>query len=156
MKLRVYVDTSVVGGKFEDRFAVASNRFWDAVMDGELRILVSPLLEEEVNDAPQPVRSFFRSIPESVIERIPMLVEIDDLADRYITEQVVGKSSRSDCLHIAFASVYRADVVVSWNFRHIVNINRIRGYHSVNIKLGYPLVEIRTPNEVVNYENDDR
>ncbi len=52
--------------------------------------------------------------------------------------------------HIAVATLGRVDVVVSWNFKHIVNLNRIRLYNSVNLKLGYPMIEIRSPREVLD------
>jgi hypothetical protein len=73
----------------------------------------------------------------------------------YIEENVVGKTSRADCQHIAMATIYRADVLVSWNFKHIVNLERIRGYNSVNLRAGYQMTEIRTPKETFIYEETD-
>jgi predicted nucleic acid-binding protein len=75
------------------------------------------------------------------------------LGDTYIADNVVGKTSREDCFHIALATKYKADVLVSWNFKHIVNVMRIRGYNAVNIKLGYSTIDIRSPKEIINYEN---
>ena len=75
------------------------------------------------------------------------------LGDTYIAENVVGKTSREDCFHIALATIHKVDVLVSWTFKHIINIARIRGYNAVNIKLGYTEIEIRSPKEIVNYEN---
>jgi hypothetical protein len=77
------------------------------------------------------------------------------LADKYISENVVGKTSRDDCIHIALATLNRADVLISWNFKHIVNLQRIRGYNSVNLKHNYPAIEIRSPKEMIDYENID-
>jgi hypothetical protein len=74
-----------------------------------------------------------------------------DLADIYIRENVVGKTSREDCIHIALATIFKADVLFSWNFKHIVNLNRIRGYNSVNLKSGYPIIEIRSPLDLIEY-----
>ena len=76
------------------------------------------------------------------------------MADTYISEKVVGKTSLEDCRHIALATIYKVDVVASWNFKHIVNIERIRGYNSINIKNGYKQLEIRSPREFEKYEND--
>lgn len=76
-----------------------------------------------------------------------------ELANEYIKENVVGKTSMSDCIHIALATLNHADVLVSWNFKHIVNVHRIRGYNSVNYKLGYKILEIRTPREILEYED---
>jgi hypothetical protein len=75
--------------------------------------------------------------------------EAIDLADKYISENVVGKTSRPDCLHIAIATLHNADVLASWNFKHIVNITRIRGYNGVNYMNGYKMLEIRTPREII-------
>jgi hypothetical protein len=74
-----------------------------------------------------------------------------DLADKYISEKVVGRTSLEDCRHIALATVNRVDALASWNFKHIVNLSRIKGYNSVNLKMGYPTLEIRTPQELVSY-----
>ena len=76
------------------------------------------------------------------------------MADEYINEKVVGQTSYADCLHIALATIYRADFLISWNFKHIVNVLRIRGYNSINIKNGYTQLEIRSPREFAKYEND--
>ena len=77
-----------------------------------------------------------------------------ELAEQYITAGVIGAAKRVDAQHIATATVHRVDVLVSWNFKHIVNLERIRGYNSVNLRNGYPLLEIRTPQEVLSYGED--
>ncbi len=147
---RVYVDTSVVGGLFDKEFDWQTEPFWNAVRNGELTVVVSDLLERELKGAPEHVLDFFRLLPEAQIERIITTDESDYLAAQYIAENVVGKSSLDDCKHIAMATIAKADVLVSWNFKHVVNVSRIRGYNSVNMKLGYPQIEIRTPYEVIN------
>lgn len=147
---RVYVDTSVVGGTFDNDFQWQTAPFWEAVRNGNIVVIASNLLAEEIKGAPQHIRNFIASLPESQIERVVSTEESDNLAKRYIDEKVVGKSSFDDCKHIALATIANADVLVSWNFKHIVNVNRIRGYNSVNMKLGYQQIDIRTPFEVIN------
>ena len=71
------------------------------------------------------------------------------------TVAVVGPSSMADCFHIAIATIQKADLLVSWNFKHIVNIERIHGYNAVNLKNGYHTLEIRNPREAFDYEADD-
>ena len=71
-----------------------------------------------------------------------------------ITEKVVGKTSLEDCRHIALATINKVDVLASWNFKHIVNLDRIKGYNSVNLKLGYQMIEIRSPKDLINYGNE--
>lgn len=82
-----------------------------------------------------------------------MTEESIKLADTYIAEKVVGKTSLEDCRHIALATINRVDVLASWNFKHIVNLDRIKGYNSVNYKLGYPMIEIRSPKDLLHYED---
>ena len=149
---RIYVDSSAVSGVFDYHMPERVEQvklFWQSLVDGKIRILASDVLGKEQEYAPQHVRDFFAALPESQIERVFSTDESDALAERYIAEGVVGESSLDDCKHIALATIHRADVLVSWNFKHIVNINRIRGYNSVNLRLGYPVIEIRTPAEVI-------
>ncbi len=75
------------------------------------------------------------------------------MATEYITEKVIGVTSYADCLHIALVTIYQADLLVSWNFKYVVNVDRIRGYNSINIKNGYKLLDIRSPRELINYGN---
>ncbi len=73
----------------------------------------------------------------------------DELARRYLTEGILKANMLADAQHIAMATVANVDALVSWNFRHVVNLPRIHGYHRVNAKLGYPTLEIRSPREVL-------
>jgi hypothetical protein len=91
-------------------------------------------------------------IPPNFQEHIELTEEASDLARLYIQQGVLGETKRVDAQHIAMATIARVDVLVSWNFKHIVNLERIRGYNSVNLKAGYPLLEIRTPREVIGYD----
>ena len=88
-------------------------------------------------------------IPNDQIEFIDSTIEAENLADLYIHEKVVGHTSRADCLHIAMATLNNADILISWNFKHIVNVHRIRGYNSVNYRQGYKMLEIRSPREIL-------
>jgi hypothetical protein len=105
----------------------------------------------ELIQAPKHVNELLLKYSSDRFERIELTEEIMNLADRYITEKVVGRTSLEDCRHIALATVNRVDVLASWNFKHIVNLDRIKGYNSVNLRLGYPTIEIRTPQELVSY-----
>lgn len=152
---RVYVDTSVIGGQFDVEFSAGTIPFFESVIKGEINIIVSDLLEAELLRAPEQIRQFLKDILETFIERIKLSEESANLADKYIEAKVVGKTSRADCQHIAMATVVNADVLVSWNFKHIVNLDKIRGYNGINYLLGYNMIEIRTPKEIINYENNN-
>lgn len=150
---RIYIDTSVFGGYFDKEFEKDTKPFFDKLIEDEIKVLISEVLELEIYRAPDFIQDFFESLPVKLIERVELTDEIQELADTYIHENVVGKSSRADCQHIAFATVNKADVLVSWNFKHLVNLEKIRGYNSINFRMGYQMTEIRTPKEIFNYED---
>jgi hypothetical protein len=145
---RVYIDTSVVGGMFDQEFSSDTIPFFENVIKGEITIIVSDLLEAELLRAPSQVKDFLVTIPGKFVERLRLTEEAANLADKYIDAKVVGKTSRADCQHIAMATITRADVLVSWNFKHIVNLDKIRGYNGINYQFGYNMIEIRTPKEL--------
>lgn len=155
MKQRIYIDTSVVGGYFDDEFSVDTIPFFERVKNGEIIIIVSDLLEAELLRAPAFIKELLLSIPSQQIEKIRLSPETLELADKYIEAQVVGRTSRADCQHIAIATLCNADVLVSWNFKHIVNLDRIRGYNGINYQNGHKMIEIRTPKEIKKYGNED-
>lgn len=147
--MRFYVDTSVVGGFYDKEFDEATKALFKKVEKGEFILVVSELLEAELLRAPEHVRNHLDNYSKKQIQRVELTEEAKILADRYIAEKVVGATSKADCQHIAMATILKVDVLVSWNFKHIVNLKRIRGYNSVNLKLNYPMLEIRTPKEIL-------
>ncbi len=153
MTKRVYIDTSVVGGQFDKEFSADTIPFFEAVTNGQIIIIVSDLLEAELLRAPQHVRDFLPTLPVQQIENLRLTQDATNLADQYILGKVVGQTSRADCQHIAMATLAKVDVLVSWNFKHIVNLDKIRGYNGINFQLGYNMIEIRTPKEIINYDN---
>jgi hypothetical protein len=116
--------------------------------------VVSDLLDLELLNAPENVRELLHNYSSDKFQRVELTDEVITLADNYIFEKVVGQTSLEDCRHISLATINRVDVLASWNFKHIVNLDRIKGYNSVNLKLGYPMIEIRSPKDLINYGND--
>jgi predicted nucleic acid-binding protein len=154
VKQRIYIDTSVFGGYFDKEFKEHTIPLFDRIKAGEFVILYSTVTQDELENAPDIVKEFVRSLRADLTEFVDTSDEAVDLATEYIIEKVVGKTSYADCLHIALATINRADFLVSWNFKHIVNIERIRGYNAINIKNGYKQLEIRSPREFEKYEDD--
>ncbi len=152
---KFYFDTSVFGGVYDDEFEEGSIQLFEKVKLGQLVCLYSDLTEGELSIAPEKVRLFFEGLPKEHLEKLIVSDDAVDLANKYITEKVVGKTSFDDCVHIALATIHRADILVSWNFKHIVNVYRIRGYNSVNLKSGYQTLEIRSPKDIIGYESAD-
>jgi hypothetical protein len=106
---------------------------------------------KELENAPPHVKNLLSNYDTTSFEKVVLTDEARELADKYITENVVGKTSLDDCRHIALATINKVDVLASWNFRHIVNLTRIKGYNSVNMKNGYLTLEIRNPKELIDY-----
>jgi predicted nucleic acid-binding protein len=154
MKQKIYIDTSVVGGYFDEEFKDATIALFHRLENKEIIFVVSDLLELELINAPQKVRELLYNYSADKFVRIELTEEAIILADNYISEKVVGQTSLEDCRHIALATINKVDVLASWNFKHIVNLDRIKGYNSVNLRLGYQIIEIRSPKDLINYGND--
>ena len=150
---RFYFDTSVFGGVFDKEFDEATVQLFERVKLGQIICMFSDLTETELLNAPGNVKEYFKNLPKEFIERVIVTDEILGLASKYIAEKVVGQTSFDDCIHIATATVNKADILVSWNFKHIVNVYRIRGYNSINIRSNYQSLEIRSPKEILEYED---
>lgn len=148
----IYIDTSVFGGYFDEEFKEYSVKFFEKLMEFNCTILLSDVAIDELTDAPQRVKDLVNLIPKENIEKVFLDNNSKGLALKYIEENVVGETSLADYFHIAIATVQKADLLVSWNFKHIVNVNRIRGYNGVNLMNGYPILEIRNPREIFDYE----
>ena len=149
VKPRIYVDTSVIGGCLEDEFEAYSGQLFEEFISGKKRIVISDIVLFELEGAPENVKEVLNSVPDGSIEYVFLNEESITLANTYLKEGVIAESSLSDARHIAIATIERVDVLVSWNFKHIVNLNRIHLLNSVNLKLGYPILEIRSPLEVI-------
>ncbi|MCC6515484.1 MAG: PIN domain protein [Chitinophagales bacterium] len=152
MQQRFYFDTSVFGGVFDIEFEEETLLLFEKVKLGQIICVYSNLTETELSTAPERVRNFFEQIKPEHKERVLVSAEAMQLAETYIREKVVGETSMDDCLHIAIATLNKVDILVSWNFKHIVNVYRIRGYNSINLRMGLPNLNIHSPKEIVGYE----
>jgi len=151
---RIYVDTSIIGGFFDTEFEKETKMLFQRLENKEIIFVISQVLTEELNNAPEKVRTLLGNYNDDCFEEVPLTDEARELADKYIADNVVGKTSYDDCCHIALATIHKVDVLASWNFKHIVNLIRIRGYNGVNLKNGYTTIEIRNPRELIDYGKD--
>ncbi len=154
MKQRIYIDTSIVGGYFDEEFKEATMMLFERLDHNEVIFVVSDLLDLELLNAPQRVREHLLKYHADKFQRVELTEEAVKLADTYIKAGVVGTTSVEDCRHIALATIHKVDVLASWNFKHIVNLEKIKGYNSVNMRLGYSIIEIRSPKDLVHYGNE--
>jgi predicted nucleic acid-binding protein len=148
-KQRVYIDTSVIGGCFDERFREASIALIECALRGDLILVMSDLLALELQNAPLAVRDLYESLPSNLVELVVAGPEEDALHEAYLSAGVVGPANHDDAMHVAIATADDCDIIVSWNFRHIVHYEKIRGYNAVNIREGYRTIAIHTPSEVV-------
>lgn len=148
-RLRVYIDTSVVGGCFDSEFQTESLALFKMVRNGGLVVVASTLLADELRLAPKEVQEILTTLPLEYVESVVVDMETMTLRDAYLTAEVVGKVQSNDALHVALATVARVDMIVSWNFRHIVHFDKIRGFNAVNLREGYLPIEIRSPREII-------
>ena len=155
MKQRVYIDTSVIGGCFDLEFEEWSNKLFDDFKSGKRIAVVSDITLDELTDAPDRVKENFETIPEENIEILTSGSESEELTDKYIFERAVSIKYFEDALHIAIATINQVNVLASWNFKHIVNLDKIRLYNAVNLKNGFSILEIRTPREILKFEEDE-
>ncbi len=155
MKQRLYIDTSVFGGYFDEEFSEYTIPLFERLLNGEFKLLFSTVTQDELNTAPERVKKLVTSLKVDNTEFMEINDEAVELATNYIEEKVVGQTSFADCLHIALATINRADYLISWNFKHIVNVQRIRGYNAINIKNGYKELEIRSPRDFMTYEDNN-
>ena len=153
-KLQIYVDTSVLGGCFEPEFAPWSHGLVADFRAGTFTPVLSALLETELRRAPEPVRGMYSELLALAGESVPVSDEALDLLAAYEARRVLGPRFRSDMLHIALATVADVDVLVSWNFKHIVRFDKIRLFNAVNLEQGYKPLSIHSPREVTTYEAD--
>ena len=154
----MYVDNTVVSGMFDDHLperVKQTGLFWQAVIDGKIRVIVSDVLEGENKRSPQNVRDFFSGLPESRIIPAESTADSNRLAMEYVGAKVISKNHMNDCRHIAIATITRADAVVSWNCDDMVNPYRIPKYNEVNEKQGYPKIEILTPDKLMEAYHDN-
>lgn len=151
-KLRVYLDTSVVGGCFDPEFATWSNALLADFQAERLTPVVSELVAAEVQVAPSQVQEKFDELLSLGAELLRIDRSALDLASEYSRHGILPARFRNDLLHIAIATVANVDVLVSWNFKHIVRLEKIRLYSATNLEAGYKPLEIYSPREVASHE----
>jgi predicted nucleic acid-binding protein len=142
------MDTSVFGGYYDPEFAKGTKRFFESLFAGRGSAIVSDMLVAELVGAPSRVQDLLERVLEGECERVGFSEEAGRLRDAYLAGGVLTSRWSDDALHVALATVAAADVIVSWNFRHLVSPLRIRGFNRINAAQGYGGVVIMTPQDV--------
>ena len=154
-KLKLYLDTSVLN------FALSHNPSLEVhkkatvdllgqIQDGTYEGFISDQVIAEINRAPtQIAESLTELVNKLDVESLSLSDEAEKLADKYVAEGIIPVKYRDDALHIAIASVNDMDVIISWNFQHMVKLKTKHGVIAVNGLMGYKSIEIVSPEEVI-------
>jgi len=148
---RIYIDTSVIGGCFDAEFAEWSNGLMNDFRNGTFQPLLSEVVAAEIDEAPANVQLIYAELTSLDAEILEVGNDGLELAEEYQTRSILKPDFYDDGLHIALATVAEADLLVSWNFKHIVRFDKIRLFNAVNIEFGYKPLEIFSPREVTTY-----
>ena len=151
--MKLYLDTSVLGGYFDQEFKEDTIAFFDYAREQRIKLMYSDLTERELENAPTRVKDLFHKLRqnkkgETVVEQVKTNDEAMELSESYMTRGALSRKCKEDALHIAMASLHQVDALVSWNFKHMVNFIRIEMYKTINAALGYSSIDIRSPKEI--------
>jgi len=135
-----------IGGCFDKEFSHYSNLLFDVFLKNKYIPVISSTVLDELNNAPEYIKSHYKRLKNLIILEVD--ANVLELANLYLKEKIISNNYLSDALHIALATINKIDILVSWNFKHIVNLRKINLFNSVNIKEGYSILEIRSPMEV--------
>ena len=152
--MKIYADTSVFGGLFDQEFSEPSRLFFADIDAGRFALVTSAIVAAEIEPAPEQVRALFARY-EALADIAQVTEEALLLQQQYISAGVVTPKSTDDALHVAIATVSRCNLIVSWNFKHIVHFDKIPKYNAVNTLNGYGQIGIYSPREVIDYGDDD-
>ncbi|XWN35067.1 MAG: hypothetical protein ROO73_05760 [Roseivirga sp.] len=147
--MRFYLDTSVFGGFYDPEFSADTAQLFEEIVKSKIKVVYSYLTQKELEGAPPKVKKLLDRIPDECLESIDANKEAVKLAKNYVKEGALTDKFEDDAIHIALATVHRVDVLVSWNFKHMVSFFRIRQYNAVNLKYGYATIDIRSPKEIL-------
>ena len=149
---RIYIDTSVLGGCFDPEFAPWSNGLMRDFRAGRFVPVLSDVTAAEVGSAPEPVRELHQELLVLAGSVLPVTGDVLALVAKYEAKRILSARFRADMQHIALATLAGVDALVSWNFKHIVRLEKIRLFNEVNVESGHQALNIRSPREVTTYE----
>jgi predicted nucleic acid-binding protein len=152
--MRLYLDTSVFGGVHDKEFETESKRLFAAIHKRKAFVMVSDVTLEEIQRAPGKVKAVMSDLPKDQVLFVETTEEVIRLRDEYLARKILTMKSTDDATHVALATINRADAIVSWNFKHIVRLDKMKQYNQVNFGFGYGILEIVSPKEVVFDEKE--
>lgn len=148
--LRAYLDTSVLGGYFDRLFEEDTRAFCQCIREGKAAPLISDMVIGEITRAPEQVRQLLDKLIRAGAEVLAATEEAVALQEAYLKSGILSRRWEDDAMHVALATLARVDVIASWNFAHLVDPRRARGFNGVNLSMGYGLVSILSPSDIVH------
>lgn len=145
----LYLDTSVLGGYFDDEWKQPTRELWRQMESGLWVFLTSVLVRDEIENAPEPVRDLFAKTFTDERLLLAFDEEMETLAEGYLAQDVITRKYIDDAGHVAIATGSRVDYLVSWNFKHLVNVEREKGFNAVNLLSGWQAIRIVNPLELI-------
>ena len=152
--IRAYAETTVFGGIVDTEFETASRAFFEEARNGRFLLVIAAPLNSEIARAPLAVQTLYAEM-KAYTETVDVGTEAQALRKAYLDAGILAAKSATDALHIAIAAVSHCDLIVSWNFRHIVRESKIKRFNEVNLASGYRAVAIKSPPEVI-HEKEER
>ena len=152
--LSVYADTSVFGGAFDEEFRQASESFFDMVRHGYFNLLTSVVVQEEIGSAPAEVVTHFEQML-NFAEIVEVSEEVLQLQQAYLNAKIVTEKWAADALHVALVTIGGCAMIVSWNQTLSYIFQKIPLYNAVNTLSGYSNIAIHSPQEAINYEDEE-
>ena len=151
-RLRIYIDTSVLGGCFDDEFSAWSNSLIRDFRMGRFIPVLSDVTAAEVAEAPEAVRGIHGDMLRLAGSLLPVTPAVVRLVASYQSKRILPSRYSADMTHIALATLAEVDALVSWNFKHIVRLEKIRLFNAANVELGLRTLTILSPREVTTHE----
>lgn len=155
-KLKVYLDTSVISHLMQEDVPEKMSetlKLWDMFKDGKYDVYLSTVTLQEIDNCPEPKRTeLFKHLVEIDYTPIEITEDMSEVAQQLIDMGILTQKSYDDCQHIASAVIYGCDCIISWNFKHIVNIKTIRGVRAITNLKGYKPIEILNPTVLLESE----
>ena len=155
-KQKIYLDTSIINFALEDEISInerdVTQVLCEQIKQGKYEAFVSDVVIQELINTPDEIkRTKLLDCVNSLVLDKPLTLtdEINILADRYVSEKIIPAKHKDDALHIAICTVNDIDVLVSWNFEHLVKHKTRMEVFGINMLLGYKLIDLCTPQEVI-------
>jgi len=158
-KQRIYLDTSVIShldaSDTPEKMA-DTLRLWEQLQSGEYEVVLSSVVFNELNNCDEPKKSILESFLRTIkYDRVESSSDIVALASKFIDFGILKEKNFDDCRHIAAALLSECDIIVSWNFKHIVNAKTIKGVRVISTIEEFKDIMIYSPTMLIEGDPED-